>query len=169
MGLDLSLADVAAAVYQYDRCRDSGKPCHHDPNCAERYQAVSVIDPWEFRYRQFVDIREGMLLTGMGYEADIAPWEPYVGTGRGVSDEAAALAWDVAWRSQTTPGRLGIPLFKLGSNDRWIVTAREIDEALVAYAKAPASHRAELESRPKWVAWLEWLALSREHGGFEVE
>lgn len=102
MGLDLSLVDVAAAVYQYERCRDSGKPCHHDPNCAERYQAVSVIDPWEFRYRQFV-------------------------------------------------------------------TVREIDEALAAYAKAPESHRAELESRPKWVAWLEWLALSREHGGFEVE
>ena len=40
---------------------------------------------------------------------------------------------------------LGIPAFKLRSNDRWLVTAREIDEALAAYDEFAAGR-----NRPGW-------------------
>ncbi|MFI5938002.1 hypothetical protein [Actinoplanes sp. NPDC051494] len=76
---------------------------------------------------------------------------------------------DLRWRSQTTPGRTGIPAFKLASNDRWLVTVREIDEALAAYASAPAELRTTLEADATWASWLAWLAVAREHGGFEAE
>jgi hypothetical protein len=78
-------------------------------------------------------------------------------------------AADLGWRSQTVPGKTGIPAFKLRSNDRWLVTTREIDEALAAYAKVPVEQRASLETDPKWAIWLQWLAIARERGGFEAE
>jgi hypothetical protein len=66
-------------------------------------------------------------------------------------------------------GKRGIALFKLRSNDRWLVTVPEIEEALSAYAAVPERERTELETGKKWTAWIEWLRSSREHGGFEVE
>jgi hypothetical protein len=47
---------------------------------------------------------------------------------------------------------LGIPAFKLRSNDRWLVTAREIDEALAAYDESAADRRAALETNDVWAA-----------------
>lgn len=67
------------------------------------------------------------------------------------------------------PGKTGIPAFKLRSNDRWLVTVREIDEALAAYAKVPAEQRASLETDLKWASWLQWLPIARKRGGFEAE
>lgn len=151
VGIDLELADVAAAHYQLDACRAAGTPCAHDPDCAEHVQRLLARGPSEFPYRRFRDLNETMSLTGMGYEADPSPGE------------------FESWRAQTVPGRSGIPAFKLRSNDRWLVTVREIDEALAAYAEVPADRRAALESDPKWADWLRWLALARQHGGFEAE
>ncbi|BBH70348.1 hypothetical protein ACTI_70330 [Actinoplanes sp. OR16] len=63
----------------------------------------------------------------------------------------------------------GMAVFTLDSNDRRLITTRQIDEVLAAYALVPSATRAALESDPKWAAWLDWLALSRRHGGFEAE
>jgi hypothetical protein len=158
VGIDLELADVAAARYQLNSCQDSGRPCAHDPDCEEKLYRLLSRGPSEFPYRQFRAINENMQLTGMGYEAKPEPWTIPV-------DEAA----DLRWRSQTVPGKTGIPAFKLWTNDRWLVTTREIDEALATYAKVPAEQRASLETDLTWVRWLQWLAIARERGGFEAE
>jgi hypothetical protein len=166
VGIDLELADCAAAGYQAVACRQAGPACPHDPDCAEHYHrllARAGVDrpgesyPWEFRYRRFTDINRTMHRTGMGYPAEPELWTS--------ADDAA----DLRWRSQTVPGRSGIPAFKLRTNDRWLVTVAEIDEALAAYARVPAALRAVLETGPKWTAWLAWLAVARDHGGFEAE
>jgi hypothetical protein len=165
VGIDLELADCAAAGYRLVACRSAGPDCRHSPDCAlevDRLLAAAARDrpgedyPSEFRYRRFGDINEKMLATGMGFTAAPAPFAP------GPDD-------DLAWRAQIVPGRTGIPSFKLESNDRWVVTAGEIDEALDAYAGADPALRTRLESEEKWRAWLSWLAVARNHGGFEAE
>jgi hypothetical protein len=60
-------------------------------------------------------------------------------------------------------------VFKLRTNDRWLVTAREVEEALEAYAGTPVEVRAGLELDSGWVAWVVWLEVARGHGGFEAE
>ncbi|WP_221328185.1 hypothetical protein [Actinoplanes sp. L3-i22] len=148
MGIDLELADSAAAVYRLRACADAGPACVHDPDCGENVQRIRAaaaadrpdeVYPWEFRYRRFADINVAMRLAGMGYAGE------------------------------SEPGRPGIPARNLESNDRTLVTAREIDEALAAYAVAPVEFRTALEADRKWVAWLAWLAVARKHGGFEAE
>jgi hypothetical protein len=157
VGIDLELADVAAARYQLGACQDSGIPCGHDPDCAENVQRLLARGPAEFPYRRFRDLNETMRLTGMGYEAESTPFP---------ADDRTAVD---RWRAQTVPGKSGIAAFKLRSNDRWLVTVREIDEALAAYATVPADRRAALESDPKWADWLRWLSSARTRGGFEAE
>jgi hypothetical protein len=114
-------------------------------------------------------VNENMQLTGMGYEADPEPEAIPVND---ADDEQAQQFREAAylrWREQTVPGKTGIPAFKLRTNDRWLVTVREIDEALAAYAQVPAGQRVSLEADVKWVSWLQWLAIARERGGFEAE
>jgi hypothetical protein len=170
VGIDLELADCAAARERLTVCRSTGDLCAHEPDCEAalyRLLARAAADrpgednPWEFRYRKFGDINEKMELAGMGYPARPEPWTS------GAEDDRQER--DDAWRAQTVPGRLGIPAFKLTSNDRWLVTSKEIDEALDAYARTPEGLRTELEADPKWLAWLRWLAVARNHGGFEAD
>lgn len=66
------------------------------------------------------------------------------------------------WTKQRADG-VGIPLFKLQSNDEWIVTPEEIEEALDAYARTEEDEDDEL-----WRTWVEWLRRTRQHGGFYV-
>jgi hypothetical protein len=167
MGIDLELADCAAARYRLAACRKEGMACRHEPECernlAELLERAAVDrpragSPSEFGYtRRFELTIRRMLLTGMGYEAEIQDWS--------TEDENGYLRW----RSQTVAGKAGIPAFKLRSNDRWLVTAREVDEALEAYAGNPVELRAGLELDPACVAWMEWLEVARRHGGFEAE
>jgi hypothetical protein len=178
MGIDLELADCAAAGSRMQVCGRAGPACEHDPDCeADYYRLLARVaaarpgesPPAEFRYRRFEDINRTMLLTGMGYVAKSQPWthpdaDPGDERAQRERDEA-----DLRWRSQTAPGRTGIPTFKLESNDMWIVTVREIEEALAAYAKVPAAQRADLEADRKWAAWIAWLTVARDHGGFEAE
>ncbi|MGC1214632.1 MAG: hypothetical protein WA890_25665 [Micromonospora sp.] len=169
MGIDLELADVATARNQFISCRDSQQSCAHDPDCEEHFYRLLSRGPSEFPYRQFRDINETMQLTGMGYEAEPQHCMTPAADPDDEQTQQNRQAADLRWRSQTVPGKTGIPAFKLRSNDRWLVTTREIDEALSAYAKAPPEQRASLESDPTWVSWLQWLSLAREHGGFEAE
>ncbi|GIE28163.1 hypothetical protein Ait01nite_012080 [Actinoplanes italicus] len=170
MGIDLELADCAAARSRLADCRQAGTLCAHEPDCEAalyRLLARAATDrpgednPWEFPYRKFADINEKMELAGMGYPAQPTAWES--------GDTDGRVEHDDAWRAQTVPGRLGIPAFKLLSNDRWLITTKEIDEALDAYTRTPDTVRAELETDPKWLAWLRWLTVARDHGGFEAE
>jgi hypothetical protein len=125
--------------------------------------------PSGFPYRQLGRVNENMQLTGMGYEADPEPEPIPVNDADDKQAQQFREAAYLRWRSQTVPGKTGIPAFKLRTNDRWLVTVREIDEALAAYAQVPAGQRASLEADVKWVSWLQWLAIARERGGFEAE
>ncbi|GAA3220318.1 hypothetical protein ACFO1B_17445 [Dactylosporangium siamense] len=171
MGIDLELGDVFAAREDFEACEESGRGCVHDPNCGEEWKRLRDLGPYEFdRCRRFGRINEIMALTGMGYAAEID--QSLFGDAKPGGDAEARQRWREAslrWRSQTAAGRTGIPAFKLMSNDRWLVSVREIDEALAAYASVPAEQRTTLETDPVWVRWLEWLALARERGGFEAE
>jgi hypothetical protein len=75
--------------------------------------------------------------------------------------------WDAA--AQTVPGMKGIPVFKTLNNGPWLVTAREIREALDAYASAGAGLRADAEAESRWALWLDWLRVTEQHGGFRVQ
>lgn len=169
VGIDLELADVAAARYQLAACSGSGQPCTHDPDCEAELYRLLARGPWEFPYRQFSAINETMRLTGMGYEADPAPWpSPTERPDHAQSDEDREAHY-LRWRAQTIPGRTGIPAFKLRSNDRWLITAAEVEQALAAYTRVPVDQRAALEADPVWRAWVQWLELARRRGGFEAE
>jgi len=150
-------------------CQDSGRPCAHDPDCEAKLYRLLNRGPSEFPYRQFGAINKNMQLTGMGYDAEPEPSTILVDNPDDEPAQQDREAADLSWRSQTVPGKTGIPAFKLRSNDRWLVTTPEIDEALAAYAKVPVEQRASLETDPKWVGWLQWLAIARERGGFEAE
>jgi hypothetical protein len=164
MGLDLTWADAAAVIHRREACQKAGQQCPHEPDCHD------AIEPFpeevDFPYRQFVDVSEIMVRLAMGYEAKSRSFKSF---SEGELRDASWDDRDMAWRSQRVPGKKGIALFKLRTNDWWLVTVPEIDEALEAYAAVPERERAELESGKKWAAWIEWLRQSREHGGFEVE
>jgi hypothetical protein len=76
------------------------------------------------------------------------------------------------------PEEPGIPIHKFGSNDIWLVTPREIREALVIYEANPARDEilAPLDEpdeeghtgRPYWDEWIAWLRGAIEHDGFTV-
>jgi hypothetical protein len=177
MGLDLEWAvlpePVATARRQVQECGRSGKPCDHEPDCSRNYS--QLIASCEFEYRRFHDIGETMLLHGMAYEAEPREPEPELPAGLTEkiedADPVSRRIWDEAWsawESQRVPGMAGIPLFKLRSNDRWLVTVGEIEEALAAYESVPQDEKLLLETYPKWVSWLEWLRVTRHHGGFIV-
>jgi hypothetical protein len=168
VGIDLELADCAAARSQLTGCRQADTLCPHDPDCeAALYRALARAaadrpgedKPSNFPYRKFADINEKMQLAGMGHPAEPEPWN--------AGNEDDQLRTD-AWRAQTAPGNPGIPAFKLLGTDRWLITTTEIDQALDAYTRTPPGLRAELETDPKWLAWLRWLAVARDHGGFEA-
>ena len=101
----------------------------------------------------------------MGFEATPSPY-PALSNGSestGGDDEA-----DLRWRSQRVPGRQGIPLFKFQSNDEWVVSVPEIEEAIAAYGRAPAQVRTELEEDRRWRTWLAWVHEASRRGGFTV-
>jgi hypothetical protein len=157
VGLDLTWADAAVVMRRRARCWDSGSECDHRPSCRDDVDLIP--DEAEFPYRQLNGVPESMERLGMGYEGEILPEQAF----------SESELREEAWRRQRLPGKRGIALFKLRSNDGWLVTVPEIDEALAAYAAAPEHERAELEAGKKWAAWIEWLRQSRRHGGFEVE
>ncbi|MEU8077197.1 hypothetical protein AB0B31_17310 [Catellatospora citrea] len=176
MGMDLEWAILPEAVEDARRqavgCGSSGVPCGHDPDC--RRNLARLLAPCEFGYRQFHSVTETMLLLGMGYEAE--PMKPALPSGLNSQNKDAdpehQRLWDEAWHAweaQRIPGRTGIALFKLRSNDGWLVTVDEIEEALTAYEAVPAADRVLMEATEKWAAWVEWLRVTRHHGGFTTE
>lgn len=88
-----------------------------------------------------------------------------------------AYLWAVhdhhSWRPEDLKGIAG---HKLCSNDGWVVTPAECEEALAAYATARENNPDLVEQiRAEWGepdsyfdAWLGFLAKARDHGGFAV-
>ena len=71
--------------------------------------------------------------------------------------------------SQHPDGTLGIPSFKFGSNDGWIVTEDECAYAVKAWEEA-GSPVPEYEGEPVrwWPRWIEFLRRGSIRGGFAV-
>ncbi|GAB3174095.1 hypothetical protein FHX75_14320 [Micromonospora palomenae] len=119
--------------------------------------------------------RDGMHRAGMTYQATSQPFPAWPFDG--IDDWRSAFqsrrdAYNKAERAasaQTVAGMVGIPEFKLMSNGRWLIGAREIEQALSCYQASSPSLRAELEGDDLWVAWLDWLRQAISHGGFAVE
>lgn len=59
----------------------------------------------------------------------------------------------------------GIPLYKVGSNDGWLVTPLECQGAL---AKFEANKNTEAETPPWWEQWIRFLLIAQARGGFRV-
>ena len=82
-----------------------------------------------------------------------------------------AEAWQASHESvlRASSTEPGIPIWKLGSNDNWLVTPEEI---LAALEKAPESVTAlednEWVTVPWWPKWLRFLREAANHGGFRV-
>lgn len=119
--------------------------------------------------------RDGMRRTGMIYQATFQPFPAWpfddLDDWRS-ADQSRRDAYNEAERAasaQTIPGMAGIPEFKLMSNGPWLVGAREIEQALNSYQASAPILRAELEGNDLWVAWLDWLRETVDHGGFTVE
>ncbi|MFI6874964.1 hypothetical protein ACIBL6_16170 [Streptomyces sp. NPDC050400] len=69
------------------------------------------------------------------------------------------------WAPQTQ----GIASYKLLSNDGWLVTEREITDALTAWEKAAPHDREEILSEfPWWNEWISFLEYNAKRGGFRV-
>lgn len=71
----------------------------------------------------------------------------------------------------------GIPAHKFGSNDGWIVTPAECEQALKAWHSATGELRREAFNSAGltgedwsriWARWIDYLTLSQQYGGFEV-
>src|SRR5689334_3969983 len=104
VGIDLELADVAAARYQLRACQQSGRLCAHNPVCVENLNRLLAHGPSEFPYRRFADINEIMRATGMGYEAEPERWPLPVDVPDGGRAHEDRQAVDLRWRAQTIPG-----------------------------------------------------------------
>ncbi|MFB6812882.1 hypothetical protein [Streptomyces sp. NPDC056387] len=67
------------------------------------------------------------------------------------------------------PGGAGISHYKLCSNDAWLVSPREIEAALKAYACAASEDREEaVRDFAQWDSWIRFLADAQARGGFRV-
>ncbi|MER5352544.1 hypothetical protein ABT093_19705 [Kitasatospora sp. NPDC002551] len=63
----------------------------------------------------------------------------------------------------------GIPLYKLCSNDGWLVTPAEIKAALTSWEAADESDRRTAVGEHDWFPeWIDWLGKAKERGGFRV-
>lgn len=63
---------------------------------------------------------------------------------------------------------VGIPIFKLGSNDGWIVTPDELRVALAKYDAATLDDLAHIPDGDWWPKWIEYLRYAMARGGFRV-
>lgn len=63
---------------------------------------------------------------------------------------------------------IGIPIYKLGSNDGWLVTPDEIAAALTQYDRATLDDLDAVPDGDWWPKWIEYLRYAMKHGGFRV-
>lgn len=84
------------------------------------------------------------------------------------------LATEAEFLSQHDGECPGIPPFKFGSNDGWIVTPAECKAALALYSANSAEQvqqalaDAGITDTDYWSRWIEYLSGAVDHDGFEV-
>jgi hypothetical protein len=162
---------VAAARDRYEA--DLGC-CDHAPPCREPY--LSLAEPYQFHLNiaGMGLCRAGMRRAAMTYQAEHRPFPAWPFTGIEdwrTADQTRRDAYNKAERAastQTVPGMIGIPEFKLLSNGPWLVSADEIRQALGRYQASPPGLQTELEADARWRNWIEWLRKTADHGGFTV-
>lgn len=180
MGYDFEWVELplpAAARTRWRDCPESGAPCDHRPPCEEAYS--SLAHPFRF---QLTTAAMGFCLdamtgtgTGMSYSAQHRPFPSWPFAGFADWESADPQAKDLyraaerRVRAQSILGRVGIPSFKLESNDSWLVGPEEIGQALERYEASSPPGRAELEAQPVGEQWLRWLRGAVGHGGFTVD
>jgi hypothetical protein len=75
-----------------------------------------------------------------------------------------------------SPEPKGIPPYKTGSNDGWLITPAELRAALATYDAAPKERRQDVvweafestSERQYWNKWILFLRRAEKHGGFRV-
>ena len=113
-------------------------------------------------------LEERMLECGMLITEGSAPSGPPIesATPGMTSDE-----WErtFGYLSFHPPEAVGIPWWKLSSNDGWHVTAEECRQAIEAWAEC--NERRDdpfMEGPDYWADWLRYLALAASTDGFDV-
>lgn len=72
-------------------------------------------------------------------------------------------------RTKTAAHPIGLPTYKFGSNDGWLVTPEEIKAALARYQKpGPEFFTAHEVEEDYWDEWIQFLERAVERGGFRV-
>ncbi|MET7383187.1 hypothetical protein ABZT08_31040 [Streptomyces sp. NPDC005526] len=178
MSYELEWADLpepaAAARERFQAWVDSGMPSEQAQTCAEPWFALQEAFQFDLNIAGMSVCREGMRRVGMSFQAEPQPFPvwPFEGLEDWrAADQSRRDAYEAAERavlSQSVPGQIGIPEFKLRSNDSWLVSPKEIEQALDRYEASPAELRAELEADELWCDWLGWLRETVTHGGFRV-
>lgn len=63
---------------------------------------------------------------------------------------------------------IGLPEFKFGSNDGWLVTPDEIRAALASYDESRAREVVGPDEIDYWSQWIAFLNRAAQNGGFRV-
>lgn len=72
-------------------------------------------------------------------------------------------------RTRTAEHPTGLPRYKFGSNDGWLITPEEIKAALARYERPGAGFFAAHEiDEDYWDEWIHFLEQAVERGGFRV-
>jgi hypothetical protein len=88
-------------------------------------------------------------------------------------DDDRKMSYDAANRQVKvfSPEVPGIPAWKFGSNDGWVVTPIDIGGAMVRLRESGLSEvmpTYDGHTVDWWPDWIEWMNLAAAHGGFEV-
>ncbi len=164
---------AATARAHAEACMDLNGSCGNWPQCYDEYSSLAAAYQFDLNIAGMAFCRERMRWAGMTYQATPQPFPdwPFDSVDDWRNDQRRRDAYKEAERAastQTSPGKVGIPEFKLTSNGPWVVGRTEIEQALILYEASPTSPRAEWETDELWVAWLDWLREARAHGGFAV-
>jgi hypothetical protein len=136
----------------------------------DAYEALSRAEAYYFRLNifgmnRYLDGMEALGMLDLRRGPDNEEWQRIDFDG----DEDKAQAEAEMLRTRTAERPTGIPSFKFGSNDGWLVTPEEITAALERYEKPPAGwfegHDIEEDY---WDEWIEFLRKAIERGGFRV-
>lgn len=76
--------------------------------------------------------------------------------------------WDDAVAAQALDDPTGIPVYKLCSNDGWLVTPAECVAALQRYQEADTDAVIEPDDKSYWAQWIAFINRASNNGGFRV-
>lgn len=167
---DQKQAAFQEAVRARDALEDGPEREEAQKRVQEAYDAMSEAEPFYFRLNIFGMHR---YMGGMD-ELGMLDWEarePDFGTlpeRQGEEDEAYEEAVE-ALVTRTAERPRGLPGYKFGTNDGWLVAPAEIEAALKDYKRPDADFFARHEiEEDYWDEWIQFLRRAVERGGFRV-